>query len=72
MSRYIKKGYARGEACKRSSLTEGDVRAMREAYISPCPHCGKCPTCGELAERYGISKVMVWKIVTRGAWAHVA
>lgn len=68
---YIKKGYARGERAKRSTLTDDAVRQMRVDFETPCPHCGKNPTLREMAEKHGISHVAVLKIIQRKSWTHV-
>lgn len=58
-----RKGRARGERSLQSALTEADVRAIREAARETSQVA--------LAARYGLSRMAVYKILTRKSWAHV-
>lgn len=36
-------------------FTDDQVRAIRREYRTPCTTCGKFPTTGDLAKKYGTS-----------------
>lgn len=53
-----------GERAWNSKLSEDSVRAIREAYAA-----GSASQC-ELGKRYGVSQVLVGRIVNRKTWKH--
>lgn len=61
-----KHGY-RGSGHHASKLTEEQVREIRRRYEAPLG----TETLGSLACDYGVSAVMVWKIVTGSSWKHL-
>lgn len=50
-----------GEHHPQATLTEADVRAIRQ---SSAPH-------GDLATEFGVSRVSIWRIINRKSWQHV-
>ena len=45
-------------------LTDDQVRAIRAEAATPCACCGRSETLRAIAARYGVSHVMVRKIIT--------
>jgi Mor family transcriptional regulator len=56
----------RGEELPQSRLSEADVRGIRMAVTED----GASPS--EVARWYNVSRIHVWRIVNRKAWAHVS
>lgn len=56
---------ARGEAAKKSHLTNEDVLAIRREYAT-----GET-TQRKLAERYGVDRYAIYAIVNRRTWTHI-
>lgn len=54
-----------GEQHPGSSLTENDVKGMRERYAT-----GTC-SYSELSREYGVSQMTAWCAVNRKTWKHV-
>lgn len=48
-----------------SKLSEDDVRAIRAA------HAAKALTYPAMAQKFGVSEGLIWKIVARRGWTHI-
>lgn len=56
---------ARGDRHHHNALlTEQQVIAIRQAYHTPCPHCGMTATTRALGRKYGVSYIAIYNIVT--------
>ena len=55
----------RGETCSWSKLTEDQVRAIRSRYVP------RKVTLQMLADEYGVTDMVIHKIIRRKSWAHV-
>lgn len=64
--RYRKGFVARGEQCVYAKVTESQVCEIRRSYT------GKRGEQTALAKKFGISVGLVWTIVRRKSWRHVA
>ena len=57
-------GPVHGEAHPNAKMTEEGVRSMRKLHASGVGY-------DRLSKQFGVSKISVYKIVKRKAWAHV-
>lgn len=57
-----------GENHYAAKLTWPIVREIRARAKAVCPDCGQTPTYKELAAEYGVSAVMIFKIVRQKNW----
>jgi hypothetical protein len=64
------RNYQRGEMHSSAKLTDDAVREIRTAG-KPCACCGRPASVYQIAKRYGVSHVTIWKILNNLAWSHV-
>ncbi|MDO6416271.1 hypothetical protein Q4F19_17935 [Sphingomonas sp. BIUV-7] len=46
-----------------AKLSDREVVEIRNRLGRPCSYCGAPPSLSDIAARFGVSRVMIWKIV---------
>lgn len=63
---------ARGERHGNAKLSDDDIRSIRERYRRGTPGHRSPVSIKGLGREYGVSPYVIWLIVNRHGWAHVA